>query len=417
MAHLHFKRTVYKSGGSAATQRLEYITRQPAHELSAAERQVRYIRDGREDLVYERSRNLPSWAHGNPHVYFQAAERHEGKNRVAFEEWKISLPQELSHRENMALTRDLVDTIAGEKLPVTYAFHDPTTMDGSKQQPHLHLLISARQTDTHTRTPAQYFKLYQAAHPERGGAQKDPAFWHRGAMKAHRVLIADVINLHLERGGHEARIHPDNLLARGIDRAPEPKLLPSESRQYREAGVSSGRMQQVLTIRADRQQSLAAEQVNARQYWLARKQELGIATRHMSTATKLERMREARAHAITHAPERPSLAQLREQEQALARSVEGLQHYVEQVQHAKAREAAWVPRQGRHGWEAMLDAERVLAAGKNHELPRDAEAEQTVEKLERFLAHLSREEEQSQGRALNIRLHETERDRGDGMGW
>jgi hypothetical protein len=65
----------------------------------------------------------------------------------------------------------------------------------------------------------------------------------------------------------------------------------------------------------------------------------------------------------------------------------------------------------------MLDAERVLAAGKNHALPRDAEAEQTVEKLERFLAHLSREEDQRQGRALNIRLHETERDRGDGMGW
>ena len=75
MAHLHFRRTVYKSGGAQATQRLEYITRQPAHELNAAARQLRYIRDGREDLVYERSRNLPAWAHDNPHVYFQAAER------------------------------------------------------------------------------------------------------------------------------------------------------------------------------------------------------------------------------------------------------------------------------------------------------------------------------------------------------
>jgi hypothetical protein len=290
-------------------------------------------------------------------------------------------------------------------------------MDGSKQQPHLHLLISARQTDTHTRTSAQYFKLYQAAHPERGGAQKDPAFWHRGAVKAHRVLIADVINLHLERGGHEARIHPDNLLDRGIDREPEPKLLPSESRQYREAGVSSGRMQQVLTIRADRQQSLAAEQVNARQYWLARKQELGIATRHMSTATKLERIREARAYAIRHAPERPSLAQLREQEQVLERTVEGLEQYVERLEQAGECEAQWVPGQGRQGWEAMLEQERVLMDGTAHGLPRDAAAEQAVEKLERFLAHLSREEEQSQGRALDIRLHEKERDRGYGMGW
>jgi hypothetical protein len=336
---------------------------------------------------------------------------------VAFEEWKISLPQELSHRANMALTRDLVDAIAGDTLPITYAFHDPTTLDGAQQQPHLHLLISARHTDAYARTPAQHFKRYQAAQPARGGAHKDPAFRHMGAIKAHRTMIADVVNLHLERAGYAARVHPDTLVTRGIDRVPEPKLLPSESRQYREQGMVSKRMQQVLAIRAARQQSLAAEQANARHYWLARKQALGIATRHMSTATKLERIREARAHAISHAPERPSLAQLREQEQALARSVEGLQHYVEQVQHAKAREAAWVPRQGRHGWEAMLDAERVLAEGKDHGLPRDAEAEKLVGQLTRFLDHLSHEETPQIGRALNVRLHDQERDRGYGMGW
>jgi len=86
MAHLHFKRTPYRSGGGKASQRIEYITRQPERELSAAERQLRYVREGREDLVYERSRNLPDWAEDNPHTYFRAAERYEGKNRVAFEE-------------------------------------------------------------------------------------------------------------------------------------------------------------------------------------------------------------------------------------------------------------------------------------------------------------------------------------------
>ena len=44
MAHLHFKRTVYRSGGGAATKRLEYITRQPERELAAADRQLRYLR-------------------------------------------------------------------------------------------------------------------------------------------------------------------------------------------------------------------------------------------------------------------------------------------------------------------------------------------------------------------------------------
>ena len=78
MAHLHFKRTVYRSGGGKASKRLAYITRQPERD-PAADRQLRYLREDREDLVYERSRNLPVWADDNPYVYFRAAERYEGR--------------------------------------------------------------------------------------------------------------------------------------------------------------------------------------------------------------------------------------------------------------------------------------------------------------------------------------------------
>ena len=148
-----------------ASQRLEYITRQPSTGVDGPDRQLRYVREGREDLVYERSRNLPAWAENNPHTYFRAAERYERANGVAFEEWKVTLPHELSHRQNMALMRDLVDAIAGTRLPITYAFHDPPTLRGTRQQPHLHLLISARQNDTHTRTPATHFKRYNRSAP------------------------------------------------------------------------------------------------------------------------------------------------------------------------------------------------------------------------------------------------------------
>jgi hypothetical protein len=202
---------VYRSGGKQAADRLEYITRQSAQtskgvETSqssemAAERQLRYVREGREDLVYERSRNLPAWARDNPHTYFRAAETYERAGGVAFEEWKVTLPQELSSRQNMDLMRDLVTTIAGDRLPITYAFHCPDTLDETQEQPHLHLLISARQNDEHMRTEATHFKRYNRAHPERGGAQKDDAFRHKGAIKAHRILLSDVINLHLERAG------------------------------------------------------------------------------------------------------------------------------------------------------------------------------------------------------------------------
>ena len=82
--------------------------------------------------------------------------------------------------------------------------------------------------------------------------------------------------MHLERAGVEDRVHPDSLKTRGIARHPEPKLLPSESRAYRENGVVSATMAEVLDIRAQRQHTRAHEQANAREYWEERKVMLGI---------------------------------------------------------------------------------------------------------------------------------------------
>ena len=158
MAHVALMRTVYKSGGRAARGRIQYITRDLAQAQTPAERQLRYLREGREDLVYTNTRNLPGWAQGDACRYFQEAEHSErapgAEERYrgrAFEEWKILLPNTLGHGANMALMRDLIDVIAGDLLPCTYAFHDPTSLSGTNQQPHLHLLISARQTDQHAR--------------------------------------------------------------------------------------------------------------------------------------------------------------------------------------------------------------------------------------------------------------------------
>jgi hypothetical protein len=304
MAHLHFHRTVYKSGGQKAAERVNYITRAERPEESRAERQLRYINQaGREDLVYTRTRNLPAWAEGNPHTYFQAAERQEWALGNAFEEWKITLPQELSQGQNMALMRDLVDAIAGDRLPITYAFHCPATLDKAQEQPHLHLLISARQSDGITRTPAQHFKKYNKAHPERGGAPKDQALYHLRAVKQWRVTITDIVNLHLERAGCAERVHPDRLEDRAIDRKPEPKLRPSESRAYRDKGVVSDRMAEVLATRAQRQETRGTEQADARSYWEERKSVLGI-TDGMDGAAQLAAVSMARAHVRDQAPAR-----------------------------------------------------------------------------------------------------------------
>jgi hypothetical protein len=251
-------------------------------------------------------------------------------------------------------------------------------------------------------------------------------------VKAHRVLIADILNAHLEQVGTAARVHPDTLAQRQLARQPEPKLLPSESRAYREQGVMSARMQEVLTIRAERIAHEAREQTNAQWYWEARKVALGI-TDTMPLSAKLQVIRQARAQAVHRAPARPTLTQLREQEAALAQRVTGLERYVQEVQHYVRREQRLEQRRERRAWPDALAAERVLAAGVTYGLPRDRHAEQMVARLERTartadvaqrlrgVVQLLKQDEPQQGAALRITLCDREEDRAReqdrGMGW
>ena len=81
------------------------------------------------------------------------------------------------------------------------------------------------------------------------------------------------------------------------------KLLPSESRAYRENGVVSATMAEVLDIRAQRQETRASEQANAQEYWEERKLVLGI-TDDMDLPAQLAAVRTARALVRDQAPMR-----------------------------------------------------------------------------------------------------------------
>jgi len=416
VAHLHFRQTVYKSGGSAAAGRVAYISRQPVKALDRADQQLRYlgVTEGpqrREDLVATTSHNLPAWADGKPHTYFAAAERYEGVDRVAFTEWKITLPRELSHRENLALAHDLLDASFGTTHPYTYAFHDPVAVDGERQ-PHLHVLWSGRSLDGIDRQPAQFFKRWNAHHPERGGARKDPALNHLGAVFAARQMLCDITNVHLEQHGHAARLDPRSLEERGIDRTPEPKLLPSDSHALKHRFEVTPSMQHVFAHRHERMQHEGAEQAQAQRSWERRELALGL-TPGMTMEASLQRIRQARAQAITRTPERRSVSALDHEAQTLEHSIGGLQTYTQRVQAELVIEG-----QFQHDYQRPQDgqrrAERVLAEGREHGLPRDHGAEQAV----RLLAHLSHEEEPTAGAALHVRIYgRDERDQDRGMSW
>jgi len=236
------------------------------------------------------------------------------------------------------------------------------------------------------------------------------------------VLIADILNTHLERAGQAARLHPDSLEHRQLDRKPEPKLLPSESRAYREHGVISARMQEVFDIRAERTQQMAGEQNNARAYWEGRKAELEI-TRDMPLVEQLTYITQAREHISRHVPTRPTLAQLREQERTLEQEVTGLERHVQALQRSARRERRIEQGRTPRTWPEELADERVLAAGKAHGLPRDRHAEQMVARLEwtartsdvaqrlRGLAQALEQDEPQHGAALRITLFDREEER------
>jgi MobA/MobL family len=367
MVHFYMRRDVYKSGGHEAAGRVAYITRKPLRGTTHLD----YISQGREDCLFSTSRNLPGWCQGDARVYFADAERYEGAGWVAFEELKIGLPVALTHRQNLMLLGEIVDAIAGDRLPATYAMHVPRTMDGRQEQPHFHMILSRRQIDAWDRPPAQHFRRYNAKDPAKGGAQKDQTFAHRLAQRQLRVMISDLVNLHLERAGRVERVHPGKLQDRGIDRTPEPKLRPSESRAYREKGTVSTRMAAVLATRATRQETRDVEQADAQAYWEARKGILGI-TDEMDAPAQLAAICQARAAVRDHAPTRAEAPEVA----AVALSAVGWEAYHaawaegqalwqpeedEVLLRVVARETLMAAREGVHVWSSVEEHLHALA--------------------------------------------------------
>ena len=87
-----------------------------------------------------------------------------------------------------------------------------------------------RDSDGIERDPTQYFKRYNAKHPELGGCRKDSAGTEERLLET-RQRWADVQNAHLQQHGHAARVDPRSLVAQGIDREPEQHLGGRRVRQ------------------------------------------------------------------------------------------------------------------------------------------------------------------------------------------
>ena len=115
-----------------------------------------------------------------------------------------------------------------EQLPYTLAIHA-----GKGENPHCHLMISERTNDAIERSPATWFKRYNAAAPEDGGARKTTALHPKDWLLETRAAWAAQTNQALERAGHAIRIDHRSLEDQGIDRLPGIHLGPAVAEMER----------------------------------------------------------------------------------------------------------------------------------------------------------------------------------------
>lgn len=227
--------------------------------------------DRGEKLEATEAGNMPAWAQHSPQLFWQAADQFERKNGAAYREFEIALPRELNPEQRLALVREFVAAEIGTRHAYQFAIHTPRAMDGD-EQPHAHVMFSERQIDGIDRDPAQYFKRYNGNNPAAGGARKSFAplesdcdmSTRRGEREAERAQLLQQLrarweqtcNRHLEMAGETARIDMRSYRDQGLDRTPEPKLLPSETRQ-------PGRRAQVLEFRAEQRAADARSELRA----------------------------------------------------------------------------------------------------------------------------------------------------------
>ena len=294
--------SVKVGGKGKASGHAAYIAREGRH----AERA------GYEDLEATGHGNMPSWAEGEPASFWTAADRHERANGATYREIEIALPRELNPAQRQALVLDFIQQEIGERHAHQWAIHNPGAALAGGEQPHAHLMYSERTIDGIERDPAQYFKRYNAKHPELGGCRKDSAGTEERLLET-RQRWAEVQNAHLQQHGHAARVDHRSLADQGIERAPEQHLGGRRVRQL------APEQREALLERREAEQELRQSQRELAPLDLAQHlHALTAAAQQREQAEQAARMAEARAycqHALSEF--RAELAQQAERERAL----------------------------------------------------------------------------------------------------
>ena len=219
-----------KSGGKriSAKKHVDYILREDGK--SHAD----YInREGAQsektDCVFKGS-HLPKWAKGSAQKFFSTATRYEDKGNVKYREIELSLPNELSLKQNL----EILDRFIAEHLSshyYAYAIHEKAGALSGESHPHVHIMFSERLIDdverANERPACKYFR--RAAKPLKGeqvasferrrehGAPKDKKWHNKKYLYELRADFARIQNEVLAKSGFSIRVDHRSLKAQQIE--------------------------------------------------------------------------------------------------------------------------------------------------------------------------------------------------------
>lgn len=172
--------------------------------------------------------NLPDWAQDNPSLFWQCSDQYERQNGSSYREIEIALPRELSPEQRKDLVKDFVEQELGQRHAYSWAIHTPKASIEGGEQPHAHIMYSERIQDGIERGPDQFFKRYNAKHPERGGCQKSniakSVAQRKQELVALRQRFATLQNHYLEKYQHADRVDHRSHADRGLTQTPERHL-------------------------------------------------------------------------------------------------------------------------------------------------------------------------------------------------
>lgn len=181
-------------------------------------------RDRYEDIEFECSGNMPTWATDSVQ-FWEASDENERANGTTYREFEVALPRELTHLQQRELVEEFVGREIGYSHAYTLAIHNPRSTSHGDFQPHAHIMYSERQRDGYERGPELYFRRFNKKNPAVGGCKKASGGKTRAQRNTEilerRARWANVQNEYLARYGHDTSVDHRSLRDQGItNRAP-----------------------------------------------------------------------------------------------------------------------------------------------------------------------------------------------------